>query len=238
VFTPGRVRETEILDDPSIDPTLAIRSLNDVARANRWFGGRRAVLLTLDTAMQHDHTERRNHAECLLDVGTGLADIPAAAQRLAQARGRELVTVGVEHVLPLAVNAAAHCTHAVAGHALQLPFATASIDYVTCSQVLHHFVDDQAAQLLRECSRVAKRAVIIGDLRRSWLAVAGLWAASFLLGFHHISRHDGMLSIRRGFTVPELRDIISQATGYQPIVRRRFGWRVTALWFPHSSNSA
>lgn len=235
MLTPGRLREREILDDPATDPALAIRSLQDVALANRWFGGRRAVVGTLQSVLQSDRSITSNTALLLLDVGTGLADIPVAAQRMAQSRHRQMCTIGLEHAVPLAAQAAHNCTHAVTGSALQLPFATDSVDFVTCSQVLHHFVDADAEQLLRECSRVAKRAVIVGDLKRSWLAIAGIWAASFFLRFHPVSRHDGMLSIRRGFTVAELEEIIVRATGYHPVVRRRIGWRVTAMWSPQTS---
>ncbi|MEQ1691174.1 MAG: methyltransferase domain-containing protein [Gemmatimonas sp.] len=228
-FTPARRRGHEILDDPSTDPVLAERSLHDVALANRLFGGRHAILRELRAVMA---PLSKGTSLQLLDVGTGLGDIPAAARRVAAGRDHQLTTIGLE--LEPALARAAHrvCTHAVAADALSLPFATASIDIVTCSQVLHHFEDPAAERLLRECTRVARRAVIIGDLRRSWLAVAGLWSTSFLLGFHPVSRHDGVVSILRGFTRSELAAMVARATGRRPTVRHALGWRVTATWSP------
>ncbi len=227
MLTPARRRGVELLDDPSVDAALAARSLRDVAQANRLFGGRRAVLVELD-AMLRDASPAT--ACTLLDVGTGLGDIPHAARRLAARRGVQLTTVGLELTPALAREARAGAGAAVCGDARTLPFATGSVDVVICSQVLHHLDGDEAAALLLELTRVARRFVIVSDLRRSWLAVGLLWLASFPLLFHPVSRHDGIVSILRGYTAPELDRLVHVAIGRRPSVRRRLGWRVTATW--------
>jgi 2-polyprenyl-3-methyl-5-hydroxy-6-metoxy-1,4-benzoquinol methylase len=226
-FTPTRRRGVEILDDPDGDPVLAERSLHDVALANRLFGGRRAILRELQLLLD---SVPEGATISLLDIGTGLGDIPAAGQRLAERSNRQLTTLGLELAPALARAAKRVCAFAVAGDALFLPFANASIDIVTCSQVLHHFEDATAEHLLRECTRVARRAVIVGDLRRSWLAVGGLWLSSFALRFHPVSRHDGIVSILRGYTRAELDALVARATGHHASVRHSLGWRVTATW--------
>jgi ubiquinone/menaquinone biosynthesis C-methylase UbiE len=111
-------------------------------------------------------------------------------------------------------------------------FADDSIDLVMCSQVLHHFVGHDAEVLLREMNRVARIRVIVCELRRSWVAAAGLWLASFPLGFHAVSRHDGVVSVMRGFTAGELSDTVHQAIAWRPLARRRRGFRVTTSWAP------
>lgn len=245
MLTPARRRGIEILDDPAQDPTLALRSLRDVALANRFFGGRRAVVRELQGLIRRGLADRA-HADratrqytptsqmmiTLLDVGTGLGDIPKAAAEEGESFGLQIVTIGLEVSPAIAKAASATCTHAIVGDAMRLPFADASIDIVTCSQVLHHFDGTAADALLRECNRVARMGVVVGDLRRSWLAVAGLWSVSFLLGFHSVSRHDGVVSILRGYTTEELRRLVRRISGTRVIVRRRFAWRVTATWIP------
>ncbi len=248
MLTPERRRGVEILDDPSQDPMLAVRSLRDVALANRLFGGRRAIIVELrhlirrglrDRAASDRATRQRTPtsqiAITVLDVGTGLGDIPRAAVHEADEFGLQIATIGLEVTSAIASAAAPSCTFAVVGDATRLPFADASVDIVTCSQLLHHFDGPAADTLLRECTRVARMGVVVGDLRRSWLAVAGLWSVSFLLGFHPVSRHDGVVSILRGFTKEELRRLVRRATGTRVLVRRRFAWRVTAVWIPGKS---
>jgi hypothetical protein len=80
--------------------------------------------------------------------------------------------------------------------------------------------------------RVARCRVIVSDLRRSWIAAAGLWLVSFPLRFHAVSRHDGVVSVLRGFTAEELTDTVRQAVPRTPTVRERAGFRVTASWSP------
>jgi SAM-dependent methyltransferase len=228
MLTPSRRRGVEIIDDPDIDAWLVTRSLADVARANTLFGGRRAVLRELATLLP-----RLGPAPTLLDVGTGLGDIPFHARRLAERRGARLATIGVELSEPLAAASLARTGASVCADAFRLPFADDAVDVVTCSQVLHHFEEPDASALLRELTRVARVAVIVSDLRRSWLAAGGFWLASFPLGFHPVSRHDGVVSVLRGFTARELRDTVRSATGCDAAVRHRLGWRVTAVWSPH-----
>lgn len=224
VLIPARRRGVEILDDPSVEPELRVRSIEDVVSSNRWLGGRRAAIAEVRRAL------RGQSRATMLDIGTGLADIPARARELAECEGVRLDTIGVDEAAPLLATARPRLTHAVCANALALPFADASIDVVICSQVLHHFDEGGAAALLREMHRVARRVAIVSDLRRSWIAAAGFWALSFPLGFHRITRHDGVVSVLRGFTAAELRRLIIAATGCEPIVQDRLGFRITARW--------
>ncbi|MEP6491455.1 MAG: methyltransferase domain-containing protein [bacterium] len=227
MLTPARRRGVEILDDPNVDPAVRQQSINDVGRSNRWLGGLRAVSLEVRGVVR----ELRGDLS-LLDVGTGMADIPRCAARDATRDGFVLTTIGVDAARSLLVTARGCLTHAVCADALALPFRDQSVDIVICSQVLHHFETPDAARLVRELDRVARRAVIISDLRRSWVAVAGFWLASFPLRFHRVTRHDGVVSILRGFTTVELRDLVRAATGSVPVIRRRLGYRLTARWTP------
>lgn len=230
LITPPRRRGFEYLDAPGVDPRLVRRSLADVALANALFGGTRAVLLELGLVLPE-----LSAAATLLDVGSGVGDIAARARELARQKDVDLSLITIDMAETLAVASRARTGNAVRGNATALPFADRSVDVVMCSQTLHHFDDASAACVLRELHRVARVRVIISDLRRSWLAAAGLWIASFPLGFHPVSRHDGIVSIMRGYTRDELRRLIKSATGQAPNVKRHIGWRVTATWRPELS---
>lgn len=231
-----RDRGFEYLDDPDLPPEIAARSLRDVALSNRLFGGTRAMLREVRSIFQQLHSKNVK-AATLLDVGTGLADIPIAMVAEARRFDIQLRAIGLEITESMAAVAHERAQNVVAGDARRLPFADHSIDIITCSLVLHHLNRDDAVRMLRECTRVARAQVIVADLRRARLPIALLWLVSFPLRFHRISRHDGIVSIRRGYTLPELQALLKDANIHEARCQRRIGWRVTATWHPGTSAS-
>lgn len=228
-FVPARRRGHEILDDASVDTKTRIESIADVTWANRLFGGRRAAVLAVEAAMESTPLT-------VLDVGTGLADIPAEIAARASRRGARITTIGLDERADLLVAARARANHMICASVRALPFRSGSIDIVLCSQLLHHFEAADLASVITELNRVARQRVVIADLRRSRFAAAGFWLASFPLRFHPVTRHDGVVSVFRGFTAAELRAAIWRAVGVAPAVRQRAGFRLTASWKPNDAS--
>jgi hypothetical protein len=228
---------TELLDDPRADPSAVRRELRDIARLNGLFGGTRAVVGELETLFQkagkREAGKGKGTTWTLLDVGTGLGDIPRAAAVAARRHGITLRLVGVE--LNRAAAAAAHDMTGADPLALvladggALPLRRRSVDVVIASQVLHHLPRDVAVRWIATFGALARRAVVLADLRRSRIGMAALWLASYPLGFSDATRHDGVLSLRRGYTRGEFNEMLL-AAGAPPVARRRPGFRMVAAW--------
>ena len=217
----------EVLDDPGADPALVRAELSDLILLNRWFGGTRAVIRALLPLLPG-----APNATCtLLDVGTGSGDIPRAVARAAARRGVEMIPIGLDRS-PLAARVAVRGgLPTIVSDGGTLPLRSRSVDFVIASQVLHHLPADLAVGWIREFDRVARRAVVIADLRRTRVAMAAMWAVSFPLGLHPVTRHDAVVSLRRGYTVRELEALL-RAAGVVPRVHRRPIARVVAVWEP------
>jgi len=97
ILTPPKRRGIEILDDPDVDPDVVTRSLADVVRSNSLFGGLSSAIDELKDAFK-DVPRKAT----LLDVGTGLGDIPCRAREVARQSGIDLTTVGLDSALELA----------------------------------------------------------------------------------------------------------------------------------------
>jgi SAM-dependent methyltransferase len=219
---------TELLDDPAADPTVVARSLGNIARANRWFGGTRAVRFGLAWVLAGIPRAR---PLSLLDIGTGAGDLPGDAMRWAARRGWRLVPVGLERSRVAARLArAAGCPCAVADAGVS-PFRDKAVDLVLVSQVLHHLAPASAVRLLRDCDRLARIGVVVADLRRARLAPPLFRLGGRLLRFDPVTLEDGVTSIRRGYTAAELRALLRQA-GVAGRVARRPGYRVVGTWRP------
>jgi SAM-dependent methyltransferase len=218
----------ELLDDPTADPAIVTASLRNIARANRWFGGAAAVRRGLARALAG---VPRGTVLTLADLGTGLGDLPRAATRWAARRGLRLVPVGLERSRVAARLAADGGTPCVVGCAGAAPFRDKSVDVVLVSQVAHHLTAESALRLFRTCDRLARRAVVVADLRRGRLGPLVFWVGAHALRFDPVTVADGMTSIRRGYTVAELRSLLA-AADILASVERRPGYRLVATWRP------
>jgi len=230
------MKGNELLDDPQADPQAVRAELRDIETLNTLFGGTRAVVRELESVFVNGKRERGNgNAWSLLDVGAGRADIPRAVARAAARHGIRLELFAIE------INrAAARCAreadpaqgvNVALADGNQLPFAPRSFDIVIASQVLHHLPLDMATRWITALAALARRAIVIADLRRSRVAMGAVWLVSFPLRFSATTRHDAVVSLQRGYTRKEMNALLT-AAGAPAVARRRPGFRIVAAWRP------
>jgi hypothetical protein len=100
---------------------------------------------------------------------------------------------------------------------------------VIVSQVAHHLDRESFIALVNECVRVARHGVVLADLRRSWLAARAWRPVGWLLRFDEYTIVDGITSLRRGYTVSELKALL-EASGVSTRVSLLRGVRLVAAW--------
>ncbi|MEP6591706.1 MAG: methyltransferase domain-containing protein [Gemmatimonadota bacterium] len=219
---------TEALDDPATDPALVVRMLGDIARANRWFGGTRTVHTGLEWLLEPGD---RGRTLTLLDIGTGAGDLPLDAVRWARARGVTLRPLGIERIPAAAQLARRNGVPTLLACGTAQPVADRGVDIVLMSQLAHHLDDVGIVALFAECSRVARRGVIVADLRPSSMAEVAFRVGGAVLALHPMTVSDGITSLRRGFSTARLTRLLDQGTHRerclvtQPIARVLACWR-------------
>lgn len=226
----ARASGEEFLDRPECDATLAAASYRFMERVNRHFGGIRVALRFLQDMRRLQPPGSRLH---ILDIGSGSCDIPLALSHWATRHGHPLRFTCLEpapHALAIARNRLAEAQDLpirllqenAFAHSPQEPY-----DCAMASMCFHHLKDEDILALLRRLRSFVRRRILINDLRRS--APALLAARILAIGQPHGVRHDALLSIRRGFTVPGLRALLNELEGARIQVRREPCFRISAV---------
>jgi hypothetical protein len=195
-----RVVTQELLDSDQCPPHEVEKSLRDLSRINRWFGG---VATTRKMIERVAAMTGKKHFS-MLEVAAGFGEVPKlAAEQLA----RKGITLDVtfldrlsSHLLP--------GKRSVVADALVLPFPDTSFDLVSSSLFAHHLEPVELARFVDEALRVSRDAVLINDLIRHPLHLALVYAGWPLMR-SHVSRVDGVASVRRAYVPEEMQGIIA-----------------------------
>jgi SAM-dependent methyltransferase len=224
MFRQPRSTDRELLDGERLDADELRLNLREMAMLNRLPGGVGqsvdAVLGLLDG--QTDAS--------VLDVGTGFADFPRRLRQIHPAHvialdsRREVLDEARRNLGPI------NAVTLIQADARALPLGDGSVDVTHASLLLHHLDPPDAVRALREMRRVARRGVVVNDLRRGRLAflLTAVPVLAYTRGAY--TRHDAILSARRAYTLVEL-DRLAAEAGLQAVWRSSSWWpRVTTVY--------
>lgn len=205
-LTERAVDLTELMDDPDCDPQTLARTFRRFALVNALVSGWRAVWRThVAPALPADGRGR------VLDLGCGGGDLARAIVRWAAADGFDVEVVGVDPD-PRAIDAANRATARGVTFREQssgaLVAAGERFDVVVSNHVLHHLDDDERRGFLADSELLAASRSLHSDIRRSTEAYRAYALGSALVAAGTFVRVDGLRSIRRSFTLPELEDAL------------------------------
>lgn len=186
--------------------------LREIAFINRYLGDKRALKKTLLAEIERERLSEFS----VLDVGCGSGELLRIIAEFAAKSGRKASLTGID-LNP--ISSATTRTESrefpeivsVRGDAFKLPFADAAFDYAISSLFFHHLTDEQIPHVLREMSRVSRRGIFVIDLHRDPVAYVGYKIFCFVFRISELVRHDGSLSIKKGFRTEELSDLADHA---------------------------
>jgi ubiquinone/menaquinone biosynthesis C-methylase UbiE len=236
-FVPAlRASGVEIMDSGNYAPAELRSNLADLRFYNRWLGGARLIQKELSRLLAEAGQDAGGPVR-VLDIATGSADIPLALERWGRRRGLDLRAEGVDTNPDIVGEARSYLdSQNAAGvrvrqaDACQLPHADRSVDYVVCSNFLHHLEEDEALAALAEMQRVAARGVVAVDLQRRGSAWLNVWLLTRLSTFNRLTRNDGPMSVTRAFTVTEMEALARRAGIVNARVRVAGPVRMVLTW--------
>lgn len=227
-LTPHRRNAPELMDAPGLPESEVADAYRVLTRVNRqFFGGRRPMVRELDRFLSEDRPGLGQVT--LLDVGSGSGDLARVAEDYLNARGHPTRAWAFDRDSMAVALAARDGIATLRGDALRLPFDDASIDLVTAVKFAHHFHGQPLERLIGEMARVARRRVVVLDIRRSWLAYAGFVAWSRVFTRNRLVRFDGPLSVLRGFSREELLEPTATCPDFSWTVHRYAGFQLALV---------
>jgi SAM-dependent methyltransferase len=229
LLVPPREDADELLDLGVGEPQEVSDSLDDLWRLNRFLGGLRAVTTHLYTRL-----DLLAEPATVIDIGAGDGRVAASIAGWAVRNRHDVRVVALDLSQRHLKRATPHAAAApnlslLQADAMKLPFAPGTTDYFVSSLVLHHFAPEQAVGLLRSAWRSARRGLVIADLMRGHLPLIGFKLAQPVFARSPITRYDGVVSIRRGYTPDELRLLAYEAGIPHPRVFVHPFWRMTLV---------
>lgn len=228
MLVPARRLDPEWMDREGNAPADLEGALADIRSVNRLLGGSKVVVDAVEPYLIASDGDR---PLTILDVGTGGADIPLAITTAARRLGRRAHVVAIDRD-PVTVALARRAVglsdevRVEQADAFEPGFAPGSFDVVVASMFLHHFDEPAAIRLVAGFLSLARRAVLINDLRRHAIPWAFISAAARITRRHPMFVHDAPLSVLRGFTVAELERIATAAGAKRASVTARWPFRL------------
>ncbi len=245
---PIKQRDTpELLDSRVFSREEVARSLSDVARINAFLGAANPLYRSVWAMMEHAQLQ----SATLLDIGCGNGDFARRLVAQSRKRGFDVRVVALD-ISPFHLQIARDMTPNVAqqlraedeatafemehqapisfvqADTFALPLRDLSVDIVTSTLFLHHFRPVQIQALLRECSRVARVGCLMNDCTRDGVALISFRILRPFLARSFVTRFDAPASIRRAYTVKEMRDLSAAIPGAR--VRELFPYRLQVEW--------
>lgn len=220
-----RSAEPEMMDAEDVDYDTFHGCLRDLARVNVLSLGHRPTLAFLETLRRTGRLPAGRPFR-VLDVGSGYGDLLRAVDRWAARRGIAVELTGVD-LSPWSARAARDATGSDAirwetGDVFDHP---GHADVVVSSLFTHHLDDAHVIRFLRWMEDRAAVGWFVNDLHRHRLSHAAFGPLATALRLHPFVRHDGPVSIARGFVPQDWRRLIRKAGLPDDSVRIR-------RWFP------
>ncbi|MCG2461307.1 methyltransferase domain-containing protein [Flavobacteriaceae bacterium F89] len=232
-----RSREPELMDDPTMDLSTLGTVFRDINLVNRLFNGTRITINAVDDLVK----EHPKDSYTIIDMGCGDGNMlrqVALHFRKSKIKGQFIGIDLNENALAMGRKLSNQFPEIsfLKQNILALDPSELDCDILLCTLTMHHFRDHQIPDFLGKFVQLSHLGVIINDLQRSRSSYYLFKAFRGIFLRTKIAKHDGLVSIKSGFSRAEL----EQFSRSMPQINHRIHWKwaFRYLWILHVNRLA
>lgn len=222
-----RSQQVEIMDDLDFQGEEMKNLLGDLKYVNKWLGGN---TVTLDGIEKLLRGNSKKEPITILDIGCGDGQLLRNCAKYAENNGLKLKCIGLDfnkNILEYAENQSKDFPN--------IKFQKVDVfleeelipncDIAVCTLFLHHFSNEKIEELLKILLKKSNNGLVINDLQRSRIAFNLFKIVSNLFLKTDTAKHDGLVSIARGFKKDELEHISKKIPNQKSEIHWRWAFR-------------
>ena len=222
--------EIELMDDLDCQGALINQTLRELDVINRLLGGNAITVKGVNQLLDNDSSKR---PYSIADIGCGSGEMLRLIARQAERKGKQVALTGIDanpHIIGYAKENTTSYPH-IEFRSMNIfseEFRQMEFDLVLATLFLHHFTDEQLVALFRQLKNQTTVGIIVNDLHRHPLAYYSFKLISTLFSKSKMIKHDGLISVLRGFKKKELQAVLHKAsiTNYSLTWRWAFRWKL------------
>lgn len=245
-----RSTEIEIMDDLSMEGELLTKALDEINLVNRFLGGHQVaisglkkILLKKKILASSQKTSKdfdSNKPIKIVDLGCGGGDTLKAIETWAKDQNLPLQLFGIDaNAFTLQYAQKNTRSDSNIQYLQQNIFSSncsfKDYDIVICSLFLHHFTEEELLVFFQKCKTSNVKALLINDLQRHWLPYYLFKLLTWALRANPMTKADGGLSIRKGFTRKELQDVFQKSKLQDYTLEWKWAFRYQAICYFNES---
>lgn len=204
-----RSNKTEIMDNFLLDHDQIDGALDELEVINTWLGGFQVIINGLERLKLTGNIH-------IADWGCGGGDMLRLLSKWAKNKSINVKLSGID-----ATHSAVEYASAKSVEYPEIDIILANVieevekipksDVVISTLFTHHFDDASWVELITNMYFSARKAVIINDLHRHWLAYYSINLLTGLFSKSKMVKNDAGLSVLRSFRKSELKSLLAQA---------------------------
>lgn len=215
------------MDHPEIDKQELLKAYRDINHVNTFLGGNN---ITIDGILKLEKHHKSNTPLAITDVGCGDGETLKKCAEYALKNNKNWKLYGID-INPKTIELAKKNTASFpeinykALDVFSQDFKNHQTDIFLFTLTLHHFKSNEIKRILENCIQTAKLGIVINDLERSNWAYQLFRLYGFFFLKSPIAKHDGLISILRGFKKTELESLTSHFSKVKHSINYKWAFR-------------